>query len=76
MPYLNNVLDKGGLGGAGKPRGLWVILAKSEILQYFVKGEIKGKHFFDSHDPFVATFRLPSDTISIQKWVPPKPWDA
>ena len=24
MPYLNHVLDKGGLGGAGKPRGLWV----------------------------------------------------
>ena len=27
MPYLNHVLDKGGLGGAGKPRGLWVVLA-------------------------------------------------
>ena len=26
MPYLNHVLDKGGLGGAGKPRGLWEIL--------------------------------------------------
>ena len=26
MPYLNHVLDKGGLGGAGKPRGLWVLL--------------------------------------------------
>ena len=50
------------------------ILIKGRLLNFFVSGEVIRNNDFDTHNPFVTKFRVPSKTVAFKTWKVPKDW--
>jgi len=47
---------------------------KGTALNFFVSGEVVRSLDFDTHNPFITKFKIPSKTISFKTWKVPKDW--
>jgi len=43
-------------------------------VNYFVAGNVVDSNDFDTHNPFLATFKVPTKTVSFKTWKVPKDW--
>ena len=43
-------------------------------MNFFVSGEVVRSHDFDTHNPFITKFKIPTNTVSFRTWKVPKDW--
>lgn len=50
------------------------ILIKGRLLNFFLSGEVQRSHDFDTRNPFITKFRVPTKIVSFKTWKVPKDW--
>lgn len=52
----------------------WHHPCKRKIVNFFESGDVIKTHDFDTHNPFITKFKIPTKTVSFRTWKVPKDW--